>query len=31
MEQMQINGLFLGMVNLEINVFFERTLLNKKS
>ena len=26
MEQMQINGLFLGMVNLEVNVFFERTL-----
>ena len=26
MEQMQINSLFLGMVNLEVNVFFERTL-----
>ena len=26
MEQMQINSLFLGMVNFEVNVFFERTL-----
>ena len=26
MEQMQINSFFLGMVNLEVNVFFERTL-----